>query len=160
MQQRTLFWLSGLAQMITLPLQILGFVLHPASEQGVDYARANLRARAPHAVRSVDIRPARTSGIYALGAPLPRCQRGKVVPGEGARLLRGLQACHAEGLPEAHRPRARYPSPYRGGRPKPLYRESRGSPIASGPNNPRSRGAIGIDKRQPISSLWLEWLSS
>jgi hypothetical protein len=36
MSSRTLFRLSGLALMIALPLQILGFVLHPPSEQVVD----------------------------------------------------------------------------------------------------------------------------
>lgn len=36
MSSRTLFRLSGLALLIALPLQILGFVLHPASEQVVD----------------------------------------------------------------------------------------------------------------------------
>jgi hypothetical protein len=36
MSQTTLFRLSGLALLIALPLQILGFVLHPPSEQVVD----------------------------------------------------------------------------------------------------------------------------
>lgn len=36
MSSRTLFRLSGLALLIALPLQILGFVLHPPSEQVVD----------------------------------------------------------------------------------------------------------------------------
>ena len=36
MSSRTLFRLSGLALMIALPLQILGFALHPPSEQVVD----------------------------------------------------------------------------------------------------------------------------
>jgi hypothetical protein len=36
MSSKTLFQLSGLALLIALPLQILGFVLHPPSEQAVD----------------------------------------------------------------------------------------------------------------------------
>ncbi|MGH3147219.1 MAG: hypothetical protein ACRDTR_15590 [Rubrobacter sp.] len=36
MSSRTLFRLSGLALLIALPLQVLGFVLHPPSEQVVD----------------------------------------------------------------------------------------------------------------------------
>lgn len=36
MSSTTLFRLSGLALLIALPLQILGFVLHPPSEQAVD----------------------------------------------------------------------------------------------------------------------------
>ncbi|CAN5806780.1 hypothetical protein BH18ACT11_BH18ACT11_13490 [soil metagenome] len=36
MSSRTLFRLSGLALLIALPLQILGFALHPPSEQVVD----------------------------------------------------------------------------------------------------------------------------
>lgn len=39
MSSRMLFWLSGLALLIALPLQILGFVLHPPSEQAVDVLR-------------------------------------------------------------------------------------------------------------------------
>ncbi len=47
MSSRTLFRLSGLALLIALPLQVLGFVLHPPSEQVVDvlkptYAPAHL----------------------------------------------------------------------------------------------------------------------
>src|SRR5919199_3244011 len=36
MSSRTLFRLSGLALLIALPLQILGFVLHPPSEHVID----------------------------------------------------------------------------------------------------------------------------
>lgn len=36
MSSKTLFRLSGLALLIALPLQVLGFVLHPPSEQVVD----------------------------------------------------------------------------------------------------------------------------
>ena len=47
MSSRTLFRLSGLALLIALPIQVLGFVLHPPSEQVVDvlkptYAPAHL----------------------------------------------------------------------------------------------------------------------
>lgn len=39
MSSRTLFKLGGLALLIALPLQVLGFVLHPPSEQAVDVLR-------------------------------------------------------------------------------------------------------------------------
>jgi hypothetical protein len=40
MSLRTLFRLSGLALLIALPLQILGFVLHPPGEQVADVLKA------------------------------------------------------------------------------------------------------------------------
>ena len=40
MSSRTLFKLSGLALLIALPLQVLGFVLHPPSEQAVDVLKS------------------------------------------------------------------------------------------------------------------------
>lgn len=46
MSSRTLFKLSGLALLIALPLQILGFVLHPPSEQVVDVLKPIYRAQA------------------------------------------------------------------------------------------------------------------
>ena len=36
MSSKTLFRPSGLALLIALPLQVLGFVLHPPSEQVID----------------------------------------------------------------------------------------------------------------------------
>lgn len=40
MSSRTLFRLSGLALLIALPLQVVGFVLHPPSEQVVDVLKS------------------------------------------------------------------------------------------------------------------------